>query len=88
MKARSSSLLTRFLFVFYFLEVGLALVVLPWWPPAVWERNYFVQAIPAIGLVARNYYVRGAVSGLGVVTLLAGLADLLSLFRVIVGRRA
>ncbi len=80
--------MTRLLFVFYFLEVGLALDVLPWWPPAIWDRNYFVQAIPAIGSIARNDYVRGAVSGLGLVTLLAGIAELFSLFRLVANRRA
>lgn len=47
---------------------------MPW--SAFWDRNYFVEALPRIGDVLTNNYVRGAVSGLGVVNLLAALAEL------------
>jgi hypothetical protein len=64
----------RLLFVAYFLEVGLLLVLVPW--SAFWERNYFVQMFPPILTLLRNNYVRGGVSGLGVVNLLVGFHDL------------
>jgi hypothetical protein len=70
--------LTRLLLVAYFIEAGVLLVVVPW--SSFWERNYFVQAWPALEIVIRNYYVRGAVSGLGVVNVCAGLAELSGLF--------
>jgi hypothetical protein len=66
--------LTRLLFVAYFIEVGLLLILVPW--SAMWERNYFAGSVPLLASVIRNHFVRGAVSGLGVVSLLAGLADL------------
>jgi len=53
--------------------------VLPWWP-AFWEHNYFAVAWPPLGTLLTNNFVRGAVSGLGVVNLVAGFADLARLF--------
>jgi hypothetical protein len=69
--------LTRLLFVAYFVEVGLLLILVPW--SGMWERNYFAGSVPLLGAVIQNHFVRGAVSGLGVVSLLAGLADLAGL---------
>ncbi len=62
----------------YFLEVGLLLVFVPW--SALWDRNYFAGLAPAIGEATRNPYVRGAVSGLGLINVIAGLAELYSVF--------
>jgi hypothetical protein len=64
----------RLLYVAYFLEVGLLLVLVPW--SAFWERNFFVEMLPQLLVLLRNNYVRGAVSGLGVVNLLVGFHDL------------
>jgi hypothetical protein len=64
--------------VAYFLEVGLLLVFVPW--SAFWDRNYFANLLPTIGEAAKNPYVRGAVSGLGLVNIVAGLAELFSVF--------
>lgn len=67
-------MLRRLVYIAYFIEVGLLLVLVPW--SAFWERNYFVDALPMVGAVIRNNFVRGAVSGLGVVNLFTGFADL------------
>jgi hypothetical protein len=67
----------RLIFVAYFLEAGLLLVLVPW--SAFWERNYFAVSMPAFQDVLRNNYVRGAVSGVGIVNLLMGFNDLASL---------
>ncbi len=48
---------------------------MPWWP-AFWEHNYFALAWPPLRTLLSNNFVRGAVSGLGVVNLFAGFADL------------
>jgi hypothetical protein len=64
--------------VAYFLEVGLLLVFVPW--SALWDRNYFAGLAPAIGDAIKNPYVRGAVSGLGLINIIAGLAELHSVF--------
>lgn len=67
----------RLLLILFFLEVGLALIVVPW--SGFWERNYFAQVVPVLGPVITNNFVRGAISGLGVVNVVAGLAELGSL---------
>ena len=75
-------MLKRLLLVAYFIEVGLLLVLVPWSP--FWERNYFLVAFPALQEIVRNNYLRGAVSGLGVVNLLMGFKELAS---VLLARR-
>jgi hypothetical protein len=67
----------RLLIVAFFFEFGFALLVVPW--SAFWDRNYFADAIPILHTIIRNNFVRGAVSGLGLVNLAAGLAELLSM---------
>lgn len=63
----------------FFVEVGLLLLVAPWWP-ALWEQNYFASEWPWLQPVLANNFVRGAVSGLGIVNLFAGFADLALVF--------
>jgi hypothetical protein len=72
------SVLGRLLFLAYFVEVGLLLLVAPWSP--FWDRNVFIDLWPAIADVTRNNLVRGAVSGLGIINLWAAMAELASLF--------
>jgi hypothetical protein len=64
----------RLLVAAYLIEAGLLLVVAPW--TASWQRNYFGTLLPALGEVMANEFVRGAVSGIGVITAFAGLRDL------------
>ena len=52
--------------------------MLPW--SAFWERNYFAQAWPALHPLLTNNFVRGAVTGLGLVNLGAGFVDLALVF--------
>lgn len=46
----------------------------------VWERNFFMERFAIVHEVATNVFVRGAVSGVGVVNLVAGLAELVPIF--------
>lgn len=71
-------MIRRLLYVAFFLEVGLLLVVLPW--SGFWERNYFAMAWPALRELLTNNFLRGAVTGLGLVNLYAGFADLAVVF--------
>lgn len=48
----------------------------PW--SRLWDRNYFGDLWPWLDVVMENLYVRGAVSGVGVVTAWAGIRDLVS----------
>ncbi len=70
--------MTRLLLVAYFVEVGLLLFVVPW--SGFWERNFFAHAVPGLGAITTNFFVRGAVSGLGLVNLAAGVSELVSVF--------
>ena len=63
--------------IILFFEIGIVLLVLPW--RTYWEQNYFLWWQPWLYPVVTNAYVRGAVSGLGIVNLLAGMAELGSL---------
>lgn len=67
----------RLLMVAFFLEIGLVLIVVPW--SAYWDRNYFAQAYPAVQALITNNFVRGAVSGLGVINVSTGLAELIAM---------
>lgn len=64
--------------VAFFLEVGLLLVFLPW--SAYWERNYFAVVLPWLRPIVTSYYVRGFVSGVGLLNLLAGFSELAPVF--------
>ena len=66
------------MYVAFFLEVGLLLIVLPW--STFWEQNYFARVWPAVRTLVSNNFARGAVSGLGVVNLIAGFAELTPIF--------
>lgn len=61
-----------------FLEFGLLLIVVPW--SNYWDRNYFAAVIPQLRPFLINNFVRGAVSGLGVVNLIAGVSELLAVY--------
>ena len=67
----------RLFIVAFFFEFGIALLVVPW--SSFWDRNYFAATVPLIHTIIKNNFVRGAVSGLGVVNLFSGLVELISI---------
>jgi len=61
-------------FILFCFEIGLFLVFVPW--SALWENNVLLTySILLRGLLLNNF-VRGAVSGLGVVDVVLGLSEL------------
>ena len=68
----------RILLIAFSLEVGLLLLVIPW--SGFWDRNYFVQELPAVRDFITNNFVRGAVSGLGLVNLWIVASELGAMF--------
>ena len=68
----------RLLFAAYFLETGLILVVMPW--SSFWDRNLFIVAVPVVERFLGSPYARGAVSGVGVITAVAGVLELAAAF--------
>jgi hypothetical protein len=55
---------------------------MPW--STFWDRNLFVVMLPALERFLGSAYARGAVSGVGLITAAAGIAELALAF---VGRR-
>ena len=72
MTGRLASLLASALFVFYCTAVGVYLLLHPWFP----------STRAGTGLSSSGFF-RGFVSGLGLVHLLAGIADLRGLTRAL-----
>lgn len=70
------SVVRRLLVSAYLIEAGLLLVIAPW--TASWQHNYFGALVPFLGAVMANAFVRGAVSGVGVITMVTGLRDLVA----------
>jgi hypothetical protein len=66
----------RFLLIAFLLEIGFMLIVLPW--STYWDHNYFVALVPAVRPFIINNFVRGAVSGLGVLNMTVAVIDLVS----------
>ena len=71
-------MLRQLLFVAYLVEAGLILLIVPW--SGLWERNAFLQmAATWIVDIARSGWFRGAVSGIGLLLVGAGLAEAVSI---------
>src|ERR1035437_10767095 len=67
------------LFVTFCLEIGFFLVIFPWTP--YWDTNYFYNLMPQWQIYWDNLYVRGAISGLGVVNLYISFVEAMGLRR-------
>jgi hypothetical protein len=61
------------------LEIGLFLLVFPW--TEYWDGNFFAAFVPEWHEYWQNMYVRGAVSGLGVVNLYISFSEIFRLRR-------
>ena len=62
------------LLTLYLLEAGLLLILAPW--SRFWERNYFTDALPWVATWATHAYVKGAVTGVGIVAVGAALIEI------------
>jgi len=67
------------LLTIFCMAIGIFLVIYPW--TESWARNYFAALAPEWHAYWDNLYVRGAVSGLGVVNFYISLAEVLRLRR-------
>ncbi|MDR3721085.1 MAG: hypothetical protein WB559_07345 [Candidatus Acidiferrales bacterium] len=65
------SRIARITILLVWLVLGLALILVPW--SDIWETNYFFYQYPALGLLLKNPYLRGAISGLGFMNVLLSL---------------
>jgi hypothetical protein len=67
------------LFVTFCLEIGLFLLIFPW--TDYWDGNYFSWLFSGWHRYWDNTYVRGGISGLGVVNLYIAVAEAIRLRR-------
>ena len=67
------------LLITFCLEIGFFLLIFPW--TEFWEDNYFSSLIPEWRQHWDNMYMRGAISGLGVVNLWISFAEIFRLRR-------
>ena len=70
---RRTILLSQIVFLLFCLEVGLVLLLLPW--TLLWDNNYFFSLQPRHSALWLSNYLRGAVSGLGLVNLWMALEE-------------
>ena len=71
---RKAILLSRIVFLLFCLEVGLVLLMLPW--TLLWDNNYFFSLQPQNSSFWLSNYLRGAVSGIGIVNLWMGIQEI------------
>ncbi len=71
--------LTNIFFILFCIEIGLVLFLLPW--TLLWDNNYFFSLTPQWNSFWLSTYLRGAVSGIGVVNLWIGLGEAWRLWR-------
>jgi hypothetical protein len=67
--------LSLFTFVLFCMVVGMTLVVLPWTPQ--WTQNSLLAPWPGVRAFLQQGFVRGAVSGLGLLDLWFGIWEAL-----------
>ena len=63
----------------FFLEIGVLLIVVPW--TSFWDQNVFIESSASLQRMLNNHFVRGAVSGLGVINLGVAVLEIVSLLR-------
>jgi hypothetical protein len=68
------------LLILLFLEIGLFLVALPW--SSAWDQNLVAGYFSWLRPVFLSYYLRGAVSGLGLINLWMGILQARQLARL------
>ena len=63
------------LYVLVCLEIGIFLILVPW--SVMWERNYFLEALPALRPILLSSVLRGAVAGLGLANIYMALREVI-----------
>jgi hypothetical protein len=66
-------------FALYCLEAGVFFLIVPW--TMIWTVNPLLHSNMAMGMWADNPFVRGFISGVGLLHLIVGVRDLVRLSR-------
>jgi hypothetical protein len=70
--------LLTIIYIVFCLELGIFLFILPW--VSLWGKNYFVGHYPLVSYLSQNYFLRGAVSGLGLADIWMAIYEIWRLF--------
>jgi hypothetical protein len=70
---------TALVFIVFCMELGMFLAIFPW--SDFWDRGFFASLAPEWRVYWDNAYVRGAVSGLGIVNVYIALLEIFRLRR-------
>ncbi|HWP44977.1 MAG TPA: hypothetical protein VNO14_17170 [Blastocatellia bacterium] len=81
-----SAKLTIIFFILICFEIGFLLIILPWlsYPYPYWNENYIlfwaVEKLgwPALGRFLTSGYVRGAVTGIGLLNVILGIREIIN----------
>jgi hypothetical protein len=71
--------LLTIIYIVFCLELGIFLFILPW--ASFWSQNYFVDHFPALAVISRNDFLRGAISGLGLADIWLAILEIWQLLR-------
>jgi len=78
-----SAKITVIIYILICFEVGILLLILPWYPSTFWDENFFLYYVTnklnaewMLSLLTSGY-AKGIVTGIGVLNILAGLLDVL-----------
>jgi hypothetical protein len=66
--------LSLFVLVCFCFYLGVLLLIAPWWP-RLWDQNHLFLMYPSLSHFAHNGFVRGLVSGLGLLNLWIGASE-------------
>jgi hypothetical protein len=79
LRLQSPSVSVALFFALYCLEAGLFFTIVPW--TRIWTMNPLLHGNMALGLWADNPFVRGFISGFGVIHLIIGVKDIIRISR-------
>jgi hypothetical protein len=66
--------ISLFILVIFCVYLGVIVTVLPWWT-AIWDRNLLLQAHPRLLAMLRLGFVKGIVSGFGLLDIWIGISE-------------
>jgi hypothetical protein len=79
-----SAKLTIIFFILICFEIGVLLIILPWVPNPSWNENYLLVLAadrlhwPSLAMAIKSGYVRGAVTGLGILNIMLGVWEIIN----------
>jgi hypothetical protein len=79
-----TSRILRIILLLLWFELGVVLILLPW--SDVWDVNYFLYQYPNLAFFVKNSYLRGMISGLGIINIMYALEALRSRTPAVVTR--